>query len=113
MRVTAWLVVILFVGIRPSFWNPGPTGLLLATIRMCPGPDGMSFILSANCLSDPVRMTGQQIEVMDLASQYSRSGPKPVSLEYWIKSVICATLSASWNAGAEKREQSSTRGSRE
>jgi hypothetical protein len=52
MRVTAWLVVILFV-IRPSFWNPGPIGLLLVAIRTCGVcAIGVSLILSANCFRD-------------------------------------------------------------
>lgn len=111
MRVTAWLVVILFVGIRPSFWNPGPTGLLPA-IRMCV-TSGVSLIFSANCFRDSACMTHQSSQVMGLDSHNSRSGPRPVSLEKWIKSVICAMLSASCNVRAEKREQSLNRGGRE
>lgn len=58
MRVTAWLVVILFIGIRPSFWNPGPTVLLLGVIRTCDVVTiGVSLILSANCLRDSTSMS--------------------------------------------------------
>ena len=82
MRVTAWLVVILFVGIRPSFWNPGPTELL-ATMRTCAVVTiGVFLILAANCFSDSARTGCQWIDVAEPAPQHSRSGPRPVSLEY-------------------------------
>ena len=110
MAKTAWLVVILFVGIRQSFWNPGPTESL-ATMRTCAVVTiGVPLILAANCFRDSARAGRQRIDVTVSSTTLTKRAEAGFARKLNQTGQLRETLQAGmWE---RKMEQSSTTGSR-